>query len=129
MTTWSQALAPEAPIIVAALGGLLVAIAGWAAALFTRWTGYQLTAQQRAALHSAAETAAGKIWAAADTAISQQQIRVGDPRLQRGLDWVLTVGAPEAVKSLSITPDQVESLIVAKLGQMQASSPPASPAT
>lgn len=126
--TWGDALAPFAPYIVAALAGLIIAFLGWVTALIQRWTGYQITAAQRAQLHSAAETAAGKIWAAADIAIAKQQIKVGDPRLQTGIEWVLGPGARAAAEGLKTSRLDVENLIVAKLGQMQASSPPAAAA-
>lgn len=115
------------PYIVAALGALLSAALTVATNAIYKWTGFQVEAKHREALHSAAMTAAATIWAKADAKIADMSIDVKSPLVKAGVDWVLTVGAPKAVESFGLTPEQVADLIASKLGVLQAEQvvPPA----
>ncbi|GLK85704.1 hypothetical protein [Ancylobacter defluvii] len=105
------------PYLQATVSAAVIAILTWGAAAFQRWTGIQVEAKHREALHSAAMTgvswALDKVGARLDTLTVDTRLRV----LAQAAQWVET-SVPDAVRSLGVTPDKIETLVAAKLGAL-----------
>jgi hypothetical protein len=82
------------------------------------WFGFQLTEQQWKVVHSTAEAAAGKIWAAAEPSIATAKIEVSSPTVARVAQAAIDL-IPKAVKATGITTNEFIELVVSKLGVLQ----------
>jgi hypothetical protein len=116
--TLTQAIDVFKPLMVEVLQLAFVGIAGFISQRVYAWFGFQLTEQQWQVVHSAAEAAAGKIWAVAEPSIATAKIEVSSPEVakiaQAAIDLV-----PKAIKATGITPDEFVELVVSKIGVLQ----------
>ncbi len=105
-------------LLVPVLGTVATAVIGYASAYAAKHWKLQITASSQDTLHSAVET--GISWALSKVGgvLSSTSVNVGSPLVADALQWVLTTGAPEALKQLGATPDDVRKLIVSKLQAM-----------
>lgn len=114
VSPWSELLRE---VILMTASAVITAAIAIGVAQFTKWTGIQVEAKQREALHSAAMTGVNLALAKYGPAIGlkpngQAQV-VAD-----AMDWVLSAGAPAAVASLKLTDDEVRKVVESKLGAM-----------
>ena len=87
----------------------------------------QITEAQWQVVHSAADAAAKRIWAAAEPSIATAKIDVRSPSIaiaaQAAIDTI-----PRIAAATGVTPDNLASLIVAKLGGFQVATAAPAPA-
>ncbi len=117
-----------APIIVAAVPYIAAALAAVASAAVTvaaaairRWTGLQV---QQAALdsvrHAAANEASALVAGAADySALATAKITVSSPVVGAAAAAVVS-RIPDAIKASGVTPDQLNKMILGRIGDKQA---------
>lgn len=102
------------PFISAAAEGAIVAIVGWLATRVNRWTGLNIEARHREALHSAAVTgidlALSRIGGRAD----KVDINLKSELVAEAADWVAR-SVPDALAYLGVTPDKISDLVESKL--------------
>lgn len=98
-------LAPYIPVVLYAV---IYALLGWAALAFQRWTGVQIEARHREALHSAIRN--GVLQAA-----SQGLTGTAASELVQGY---VTESVPDALKRLAPPPDVLAGLIRAKMVEL-----------
>jgi hypothetical protein len=103
-----------APYLFTAVSAGVVAVLGWLTALFKQWTGIQIEARHREALHSAAMTgvaaAFNKIGQRADTIT----LDVRTALVKEGVEWMLK-SVPDALKYFDLSPQTLATLVEAKL--------------
>jgi ABC-type multidrug transport system fused ATPase/permease subunit len=103
-----------APYLFTAISAAVVAVLGWLTSLFQRWTGIQIEARHREALHSAAMTgvaaAFNKIGQRADTIT----LDVRTALVKEGVEWMLK-SVPDALKYFDLSPQTLATLVEAKL--------------
>jgi hypothetical protein len=103
-----------APYLFTAVSAGVVAVLGWATALFKQWTGIQIESRHREALHSAAMTgvaaAFNRIGQKADTIT----IDVRTALVKEAVDWVFK-SVPDALKYFDLSPQTLATLVEAKL--------------
>lgn len=100
--------------LVPALGVLIAALIGWAAALIKKRTGLEIEARHREALHSAAMT--GVRIALEKFAVSPSNL-TADLRskvLADGVEWIQE-SVPDALKHFGLTPDRLSVIVASKL--------------
>ena len=109
------------PFVTASLSGVLTVVGSLAARRLYQIFGVQLTDSQWAIVHSAALAAAGKFWAAAEPSIVSAKIHVGSPGIadaaQAAIDAI-----PKIVEATGVTPEDMASLIVSKIGILQSAA-------
>lgn len=109
------------PFVTALISGLLTMATSLVARRLYQVFGIKLTDAQWAVVHSAALAAAGKIWAAAEPTIATARIHTGSPGIAAAAQAAIDL-IPEVVKATRITPDEMASLIVSKIGILQSAS-------
>lgn len=109
------------PFATALMSGAVTVVGSLVARRLYQIFGLELTDSQWAVVHSAALAAAGKFWAAAEPSIASAKIHVGSPGIadaaQAAIDAV-----PKFVEATGITPEDMASLIVSKIGILQSSA-------
>lgn len=115
---WSEFVREAALTMASAIITAAITIA---VAQFTKWTGIEVEARQREALHSAAMTginlAIARYGAAAGFAPNGRPDVVND-----AVGWVLSTGAPRSVADLDLTDEDVRKVVESKLGALAAAS-------
>lgn len=107
------------PYVLTAFGIVFTALFGWACALFQKHTGIVVSENARQAVQTAAENAAGRIYAAGDAKVASIQIPVSSPLVQAEIP-VVTAAVKSSVDQLGMTPERVGALIQGKIGLLQA---------
>lgn len=115
---FTQAIEVFKPLALEVLQLALLGIAGLVSKRAYAWFGFQLTEQQWMVVHSAAEAAAGKIWAAAEPSIATAKIQVSSPQVARVAQSAIDL-IPKAVKATGISTDDFVDLVVSKIGVLQ----------
>jgi hypothetical protein len=102
------------PYLFTAVSAAVVAVLTWATNLFHKWTGIQIEARHREALHSAAMTgvaaAFNKIGQKADTITLDVRSIV----VKEGVDWVMK-SVPDALGYFNLSPQALATLIESKI--------------
>lgn len=118
------------PYILAALGTIITAILGWAAAAFQRWTNIKIEAQHREALHSALMTGATAAAAKYGPRVGELSIDVRSKIARDAIIWAVK-SVPEALAYFKIAPEQdydkLKTMAESKVGIL--SEAPAVPVT
>lgn len=118
MTSWSDVAREAALTMASAIVTVAITIA---VAQFAKWTGIEVEARQREALHSAAMTgislAIAKYGPSFGIAPSERSDVV-----RYAVGWVLSAGAPGAVAGLKLTDAEVGNLVESKLGALAGAS-------
>lgn len=109
------------PYVSAIFSLVLTIVTPMIATKIYRLFGVRFTDAQWAVAHSAALAAAGKLWAAADTSIVKARIDVRSPGIAAAAQAAIDV-IPSVAKSIGITPEEMASLIVSKIGLLQSSA-------
>jgi hypothetical protein len=103
-----------APYLFTAVSAGVVAVLGWLTALFKQWTGIQIEARHREALHSAAMTGV----AAAFNRIGQRAdmitLDVRTAVVKEAVDWVFK-SVPDALGYFKLSPETLATLVESKL--------------
>ncbi|MFT0861736.1 hypothetical protein [Ancylobacter sp. G4_0304] len=105
------------PLISAALDAVIVVAIGWAAGLIHKWTGIQIEARHREALHSAAMTGVTRVLNALGERAENLTYEARSQVAAQAVGWV-TESVPDAVRYLGATPDKIGAIVSAKLGQL-----------
>jgi hypothetical protein len=113
------------PLIDAILPLLWTAIGGYVASFLPGWVKTVLTDKNWQVVHSAALAAAQRYWAASTTSIATASIDVGSPGIARAANTAIDT-IPKIAAALGVTPEAMEALIAAKLGQLQVQATSAS---
>lgn len=116
-----------APYIAAAMGSIILAIAGWLAVLLQRWTGVSIDTKHREALAAALTTGVNYGLAKAGTAANNLTFDVRSQIIADAIVWV-EKSVPDAVKHFDMTPETVAKMVAAKL-QVADPNLPSIPAT
>lgn len=98
-------LAPYIPVL---LDAVIYALLGWAALAFQRWTGVQIEARHREALHSAIRN--GVLQAASCGMTGTDAARL--------VEGYVTESVPDALKRLAPEPNVLAGLIRAKMTEI-----------
>ena len=104
-------------VILMTASAVVTAAVAIGVAQFTKWTGIQVEAKQREAIHGAAMTGVNLALAKYGPAIglsSNGRVQV----VRDAMDWVLSAGAPDAVSGLKLSDDEVRKVVESKLGAM-----------
>lgn len=104
----------EAGVSAAVLTGLT-----WLGIVFRNWTGLQIEARHREALHSAVMTGVSKALTATGDKLDNITVGSRSAIVADAVDWV-TKSTPDAVRYFGLTPDKLQTLALAKLGQILA---------
>ena len=106
--------ATVAPYLFTTISAAVIAVLTWLAELFRRWTGIQIEAKHREALHSAAMTGVAaaftKIGEKADTLTIDAKSEI----IRDGVDWVFK-SVPDALAHFNVTPQSIATLVESKL--------------
>lgn len=113
--TLAPAIDLLAPYVVSILAALAAGLLGWISKRLNEWLGVEIDGRAREALHSAAMTGLDKAVAAVRERGEDVRIDLRSPVIAEAAEWVLTKGAPGAVKRFGLTPDDVETMLRAKL--------------
>lgn len=106
------------PILVTLASGIITAAISIAAAYFARLTGIQIEAGQREALHSAAMTGVNLALSRLEAQVGGMTLTTKSRVVDDALGWVVTTGAPAAVKTLGLDAVDVRKLVESKLGAL-----------
>ncbi len=109
---YNQIIEVATPLI----GGALVALIGWLAAILKKKTGIEIDAKHRDTLHSALMTGV----TAALTEVGTKLPGTVDVRsimIARGISWARQA-AGDAIQHFGVTDDQLETLAAAKVAQV-----------
>lgn len=109
------------PYVSALFSLILTVVTPIIAAKIYQLFGVKFTDAQWAVAHSAALAAAGKFWAAADTSVVKARIDVGSPGIAAAAQGALDA-IPAVVRTIGVTPEEMASLIVSKIGLMQSAA-------
>jgi hypothetical protein len=128
-----QYLSPLVQAIVAGLGLVITAAAGWAAAAITKMAGLQGTAagQQiedgvRRLAHMGFDSAAGWAIMRFGDKLKDVEIDVRNPIIKEAVELAFRY-AGDAIAKLGLTPEQVAQKIIEKIGIMTAANPNVAP--
>ncbi len=117
-----------APYLFTAVSAAVVAILGWLADMFRRWTGIQIEARHREALHSAAMTGVAAAFSKVGQRADTITLDVRTALVKEGVEWMLK-SVPDALKYFNLSPQTVATLVEAKLNLLlEAKAQPAAPA-
>lgn len=105
------------PYLQALADAAIVALIGWTARLVQRWTGIQIEARHREALHSAAMTGVTQALAQLGVRLDHVTADVHSEIVAQAISWI-EASVPDAIKALGVSPDKVSMLASAKLGQL-----------
>lgn len=105
------------PYIVEIVSGAVLALLTWVAALFQRWTGIQIEARHRDALHSAAMTGVSSALTKAGYRLNDLTVSTRSYVLTDAANWVVK-SVPDAVTYFGLGPDKVAAIVESKLGQL-----------
>lgn len=108
-----------APLIRAFGESCIAALLGWVAVRIHRWTGLQIEARHREALHSAAVTGANLALDRLGERAGNTSIEVRSAVLAEAYDWVVR-STPDALAYFGLGPDRVRQLIESKLSAIAA---------
>ena len=111
-----------APYLQALADAVIFALIGWVATIVQRWTGIQIEARHREALHSAAMTGVTKAIARVGGSVNGMSLDVRSDVVASAIEWI-EASVPDAIAALGVTPEKVAALATAKLGQLIASAP------
>lgn len=109
------------PFVTALISGVLTVLGSLAAGKVYQVFGVKLTDAQWAVVHSAALAAAGKIWAAAEPSIATAKIHADSPGIAAAAQAAVNL-IPRVVRATGITPEEMASLIVSKIGILQSTA-------
>lgn len=120
-----QVITALQPIIITVLGAIWTAASPFIIAKIQAKLRFSITQDQWNVVHSAAQVAAREVWARAEPSIMHAQIDVRYPGIANAAK-IAAYRIPEVMRILNITQDdlkeQLESLIVAQMGQLQATA-------
>lgn len=108
-------LAPVVDLLAPYLAALAAGVLGWISKRLNEWLGVEIDSRSREALHSAAMTGLDKAVAAVRERGEDVRVDLRSPVIAEAAEWVLTKGAPGAVKRFGLTPHDVETMVRAKL--------------
>ncbi len=97
----------------AAIAGLI----GWIAVLVQRWTGIQIDARHREALHSSAMTGVTRAIAELGVRLDGITVDVRSQVIANAVRW-MEASVPDALARHRVTPEKAAALATAKLGQL-----------
>jgi hypothetical protein len=123
---WDEILAPWVSILVPAVGGLLLALLGWAAAELKARTGIAIQQAHLVTLQTTLQNAAGKVLMRLGDKIRDAKLDVRHPAIREAVLYV-NGAAADTVKAYELTEDQIAEKILAKIGVLTASDATASP--
>jgi hypothetical protein len=107
------------PYVTQGLGAVILGVFGWlAAALKAKW-GIEIDAQMRAVLQQAAINGATKAFSQIEGTLGTKPIDVGSPLVAIAINYIQQA-APAAIAHFGLPPDYLASLVLAKLGALQA---------
>ena len=111
----SPILTPIIQIVGIVVGVLVTAYVPIAIAAFQKRTGIELTAQQRATVLGAVQTAAGTLETKLDQGVMRvSQVHVEDAEVRDQAQKAINA-VPDAMNALGMTPDSVARIIVGKV--------------
>ena len=119
------------PYIVAIVGAVTTYLVAQGVTAFTRWTGARIDATYSASIEAACANEAGKLVAGALGNLATAQIDVKSPGIAQAANAIITASNPilaKAVSSTGLTPELAASIIVGKIGKLQAQMTSAAPA-
>lgn len=105
------------PYLQAVAEAVILALIGWIVALVQRWTGIQIEARHREALHSAAMTGVTHALVRLGVRLDHVTADVHSEIVAQAISWI-EASVPDAIKALGVSPDTVSMLASAKLGQL-----------
>lgn len=114
------------PYIRALADVVITGLIGWGAVLIKSWTGIQIEARHREALHSALMTGVTKALARLGVRAEGLTVDLRSQVLAEAVEWA-EAAVPDAIAHFGMTPDRVAALATAKLGQLIAAAPPPPP--
>lgn len=113
------------PAILTILGTIWAAASPMLIQCIQRKLKFSLTQDQWNVIHNAAVVAGNEIWARAEPSIANHKFEIKDQRIVTAAR-VTSSAIPEVMKGLGLTPeyleDQLEKLIMAHLGKLQATA-------
>lgn len=109
------------PYLLSAISAAIAGLIGWTATLVQRWTGIQIEARHREALHSAAMTGVTQALARLGTRVDSLQVDIRSDVIAAAVEWV-EASVPDAIVALGATPEKVEAIATAKLGELIAAA-------
>ncbi len=120
------------PYLIAVVTAAVPLILGWGFSAFSRWSGAKIDATYISLIEGAAATQAGNLVAGALGNLATAQINVGSPGVAAAANAIVTASNPvlaKAVAATGLTPALAASIIVGKIGELQAQMTYAPPAT
>jgi hypothetical protein len=106
------------PYVVQAVGVVITALAAWFATQVKKWMGMTLDAAAEKTIEETAMNAATAALARLEGPISNLAIHIDSPLVASGVSYLIT-HAPDELTRLGFTPEQMQQLILAKLGLAQ----------
>ena len=113
-----------APFINALAAALVSALVGVLLTYVNKWIGLSVDDKNRAALASAAQTAAGNVLASIEGDLSQKSFTINNAVVRDAVRWVER-SAPGAIAHFGLSPDDLAQLVLGKIGALQAQMTPA----
>ncbi len=107
------------PYIISTMGGIIVILGGLATAWLKQHFNIEIQSKDRDAFQSAATNAAGALIARGAVSMEQAagKISINSAAMAQVIDTV-SQRVPDAINRLGVTPDQIQSLIIAKVPQV-----------
>lgn len=114
------------PYLLMAFSALVATILGFLTKVIHDKFGIDIQAKDREAIHRAAMTGIASGLALAGKKANEVQVDVRSPLIKSTVDWIQR-SVPDATKRLGVTPEKLEKVALAKLGELQngAVAPPA----
>ena len=103
-----------APYVFMAVSGAVVGLLTWATALFKKWTGIQIEARHREALHSAIMTGVSAALARSRTKAASVTVDVKTQAVKEAVEWAYR-SVPDALKYLGASPEVLAELAASKI--------------
>jgi hypothetical protein len=118
-----------APYVFMLVSAVVVGLLTWITNLVKQWTGIQIQAKHREAIHSAAMTGVAAGLARARVKASEVTFDVKSVVIKEAVDWAYK-SVPDALKALGVGPDKLAELAASKLtllAEAPAGTAPAQP--
>lgn len=109
------------PYFLALAGTIVTSLISVISVKINQFLGLKIDQSNWDIVHSAAMVAAGRVWAHADASISTMEIHSTNPFIVEAANQAIA-SIPLIAAKTGITPEGLAGLIVAKLGEMQASA-------
>lgn len=115
-------IAPWLQMLMGGLAVLITAIVGWLAARIEAKTGIEIEARHREAFQTALTNSAGLVLNNIAGRVKDVSFDTKNPYVREAVEYVLR-SVPDAVEKFGVTPEQIATKIVAKLGMATAPHP------